>query len=324
MRQVTLSHIETLRAGTEIRAHDLTTAISLDVILRTVFGMDGDALVEGRSVVRAVLHQASPLLMFARPFQRPWFPPWRELQRAKAAYDAMIARIVVERRKSGLHGEDILGMLLDARWDDGSEMTIAEIRDQLLTLLVAGHETTAISLAWAIYDVYRDRAIVRRLREEIDALGPGPEPESIARLPYLSAVCDETLRMRPIITDVARTLVSPMEFGGYMIPAGASVGVAIELIHQDETIYPHPDQFRPERFLDKKPGPFEFLPFGGGHRRCLGAAFSDYEARLVLATVVSRFDLEPRREDRRSRRNVTMGPKHGVMVRVARRIDFSR
>jgi cytochrome P450 len=319
MQQVAEDHIASLRPGDELRAHEVTTRISLDVILRTVFGVDGGALDEGRRLLRGVLEGFSPLLAFTDLVHHPLFPPWRRLRRAQAAYDALVERLVRERRASKEHGEDILGMLLDATWEDGAPLTTREIRDQLLTLLVAGHETTAISLAWATHDLYSQPAVLARLRAELEPLGPSPEPEALARLPYLSGVCDESLRLRPIVSDVLRTLVEPFEFGGYLLPAGASVSVAIEQIHADPAIYPDPSSFRPERFLDKKPGPFEFLPFGGGHRRCIGAAFSDYEARIVLGTLASRLDLQPLGTDQRVRRNITMGPKRGVPVRVLRR-----
>jgi cytochrome P450 family 110 len=316
MRDVTLRTLQPLKRGDEARAHSLTTVISLEVILRTVFGLDGDALEEGRRVLSRMLDGLSPLLLFTRRFQHPLFPPWRRFLAAQAEFTRFLERQVELRRRSGAHGEDILGMLLDAHWEDGERLSILEIRDHLLTLLVAGHETTAISLAWAVHDVYRDAAVLRRLRDEIDTLGPDPEMDALAKLPYLGAVCDETLRLRPIITDVLRTLVAPFEYGGHPLPVGVTASVAIELIHSDPTIYAEPEQFRPERFLERRFSPFEFLPFGGGHRRCLGAAFSNYEARIVLATLVARYDIEPLALDTRVRRNVTMGPKNGVPIRI--------
>jgi cytochrome P450 len=321
MQQVAAEYIDRLRPGQELRAHDLTTSISIDVILRTVFGVGGATLEQARTLLRDVLAGFSPLLVFSPRTHHPLFPPWRRLRRSQAAYEVLIEKLVSERRASGEHGEDILGMLLAATWEDGAPLTTAEIRDQLLTLLVAGHETTAISLAWATHDLYTQPAVLERLRAELSPLGSSPEPEALARLPYLSGICDESLRLRPIVSDVLRTLEKPFEYGGYQLPAGVGVAVAIEEIHADPSIYPDPDTFRPERFLEKKPGPFEFLPFGGGHRRCIGAAFSDYEARLVLGTLAARLDLQPLGLDRRVRRNVTMGPERGVPVRVVRRLD---
>ncbi|RYE88885.1 MAG: cytochrome P450, partial [Myxococcales bacterium] len=185
MQQVTRDHVARLRPGQTVKMHDVTTGISLDVILRTVFGVDGDAMDEGRELLRTVLAMVSPLVLFSSQFQRDWFPPWRRLQGARRSYDAMVARLVAGRRASGEHGEDILGMLLDASWDDGEPLTVDEISDQLLTLLVAGHETTAIALAWAVHDLYQQPAALGRLRDELAPLGPDPEPEAVTRLPFL-------------------------------------------------------------------------------------------------------------------------------------------
>jgi cytochrome P450 len=317
MREVTLATLGHLKPGDEVRAHALAATISLEVILRTVFGLDGQALDEGRQLLLRALASLSPLLLFSRQFQRSFFPPWRKLLAAQAELISLIEREATLRRQRGVLGKDIFGMLLEARWDDGQPLSVIELRDHLLTLLVAGHETTAISLAWAVHDVYRAPEVLRRLRAELEALGPTPDLEAVAKLPFLGAVCDESLRLRPIITDVQRTLVMPFEFGGHQLPVGVAAGVAIEAIHGDPTLYPEPDQFRPERFLERRFSPFEFLPFGGGHRRCLGAAFSNYEARIVLATLVSRYDLEPLALDTRVRRNITMGPRLGVPMRVA-------
>ncbi len=319
MRDVALTAFANAQPGAELRAHQVTTAISFEVILRSVFGFDGSALEQGRQMLSRMLVGLSPLLLFSRQLQRPFFPPWRQFVSAQAEMTHFIERQVTLRRESGAHGKDIFGMLLDARWDDGQLMSTIEIRDHLLTLLVAGHETTAISLAWAIHDVYRNPDVLRRLRDELEGLGHDPDLEAVAKLPYLGAVCDESLRLRPIITDVLRTLVVPFEYGGHHLPAGVSVAVAIEAIHSDPTIYPEPDQFRPQRFLERRFSPFEFLPFGGGHRRCLGAAFSNFEARIVLATLISNYDIEPLALDSRTRRNITMGPKLGVPIRLLAR-----
>lgn len=319
MRDVALTTLGRLKPGEAVRAHEVTTVISLDVILRTVFGLDGGALEEGRQVLSRMLVGLSPMLLFSRQFQRSLFPSWRRFLAAQAEVTALIEREVAARRQRGRSGEDIFGMLLDARWDDGEALSVVELRDHLLTLLLAGHETTAISLAWAVHDVYRSPEVLRRLRDELDGLGADPDLEAMARLPYLGAVCDESLRLRPIITDVLRTLVVPFEYGGHLLPAGVAAAVAIEAIHTDPTLYPEPEQFRPERFLERRFSPFEFLPFGGGNRRCLGAAFSNFEARIVLGTLVSGFELEPLAVDARVRRNITMGPKDGVPMRVVGR-----
>jgi cytochrome P450 len=311
MHVLALAHTGSWRAGDRVRAHEATTAISLDVILRTVFGVDeGPAFEEGRRVLRDMIAGFSPLVAFTNKLQRGWFPPWRRFLAARAAFAALVDEQIRGRRASNESGADILGLLLDARYDDGSAMTDDQIRDQLLTILIAGHETTAIALAWALYWLVRHPAVVARLREELEGKS---DPTKVA---YLQAVCDETMRLHPIVPDVVRKLNRPMTLGGFDVPSGHDIGVAICAIHADPNVYPEPQTFDPERFLSKRPSPFEFLPFGGGHRRCLGAAFSDYEMKIVLAAIVSRFELEPDGEDRPTRRNVTMGPAKGVPLRV--------
>jgi cytochrome P450 len=323
MQAATLARIERWEAGSTFPMQEETQRITLDVILRTIFGVDAASadFERARALLIDVIGGFSPLIAFARALQQPWFPPWKRFVKARTEYDAFVrAQIAARRTASGPAKEDILGMLLEARYEDGAAMSDAELADQLLTLLVAGHETTAISLAWAVYWLLRTPEALAKVREELAPLGRDPDPDALAKLPYLSAVVLEAMRLYPILPDVVRKLVSPLEIAGVTVPAGMHVGFVACEVHQDPAIYPEPARFRPERFLDKKPGPFEYLPFGGGHRRCIGAAFSEHEQRVVLGTMLARFELalvssEP---ERPVRRNVTMGPEHGVRVRVVR------
>jgi cytochrome P450 len=207
--------------------------------------------------------------------------------------------------------------MLAARDAVGNAMSDGAIRDELVTVLMSGHETTAVALAWAIYELGRHPATLARLREELDGLEP--DPDVMVKQSYLAAVCDETLRLHTILTEVARTTVEPLELLGYTLPPGVGVGVSISAIHQDPSIYAEPDRFMPERFIGRTYSPFEFLPFGGSHRRCLGAAFSDYEMRVALAAVVTRWEFELAGTERETRHNIAMGPKKGVRVRMTRR-----
>jgi cytochrome P450 len=198
-------------------------------------------------------------------------------------------------------------------------MDDAHIRDELRTLLVAGHETTALVIAWAIDAVHRNPHVLARLREELDAADGSPADD--AKLPYLDAVGREALRRWPALPEVMRVLVRPLSFDGVTVPAGHSLGVAIANIHHRADIYPEPFAFRPERFLERKYGPHEYMPFGGGHRRCLGAAFAEFELRIVIGVAVREFafELQQSSEPRAVRRNITMGPRGGVPVRVWKR-----
>lgn len=170
-----------------------------------------------------------------------------------------------------------------------------------------------------MYWLLRHPQALTRVREEVVGAGEGAELE---RLAYLSAVCNETLRMHPIAPDLVRNVVTPLRVQGVEVPAGYGVGIPVCLLHGDAELYPEPQAFRPERFLERRYGPFEFLPFGGGHRRCLGAAFAEYEMRVVLATLLPRFELEltSSEPERPVRRNVTIGPEHGVPLRVLSRL----
>jgi cytochrome P450 len=205
----------------------------------------------------------------------------------------------------------VLSLLLQARHEDGSPMSDKELRDELMTLLVAGHETSATSLAWALEALVRHPAVLARLRDEVDS---GEDA-------YLDAVIKETLRLRPVIALVLRRLTEPMEIGGRLLPAGATVAPCIYLLHRRADVYPDPRAFRPERFLERSPGTYTWIPFGGGVRRCLGASFAQFEMKVVLRELVSRLDLRavrPRGE-RRVRRAIIFAPERGGEIVATRR-----
>jgi cytochrome P450 len=331
IQEVTRHHSDAWRPGEEIRALETTLKISLDVIMRLVFGVkDGPTIVEGRQVVTDLWRKMHPITVFFPRLQAGWFPAWQRYQRARNNFTAFVMRRLAERRARDRHGEgdDLLGRMLAARYEDGRPMGDEEIRDELITILLAGHETTATGLSWALYELGRHPDIMERLRHELTELGPDPEPSLIVKLPYLGAVCDETLRLHTLLPEIARVLAAPMELFGVAYDANGSrevgIGVSVMAIHHDAEIYPQPDRFRPERFLERTYTPFEFLPFGGGHRRCLGAGLSDYEMRIALATIAMRWEVEPVGEEQEIRHDIAMGPKHGVRMRVEARGHASR
>ncbi|MCA9706669.1 MAG: cytochrome P450, partial [Myxococcales bacterium] len=300
--------------------HTLTQRISLEVILRTVFGVQEPARVDRFSdAITEMVEAISPMFIFMPFLQRElWgLSPYARFRRRFEQLDALLVE-QVERARQAEGGEDILSMLLTARDEEGDRLDDQEIRDELRTLLFAGHETTGIALCWAVDAVGRRRPVAERLADELAALGPEPEPEALAKVPYLEAVCNETLRRYPIVTEVLRTLHEPMELGGYALRPPTAVAACILGVHQREDLYPEPDAFRPERFLERKFGPHEFLPFGGGHRRCIGAAFAGFELQIVLGTLLREYDvrLQSPAPPRPVRRNVTMAPDDGVPVVV--------
>jgi cytochrome P450 len=307
-------------SGEPIAMIDVAQDITLDVILETVFGDTPDLDREGaRRILKELVRALSPALMGAPFLRASWFPAWRRFTAARAAFDAMVDARVAERRAAAAPGTDLLGALVAARYEDGAEMDGAEIRDQLYTILLAGHETTAVTLSWAVYFLLREPAVLDKLRAELATVDPS-DLQATLKLPYLEAVCNEALRIEPAVTDVARVCKKPLALGPYTVPAGEVVFVNVTFMLRDPSLYPEPHAFRPERFLERSYGPAEFVPFGGGQRRCLGAAFAQAELAIVLATLARDFRLELADDEpeRAVRRNITMGPKNGVRVRVVR------
>jgi cytochrome P450 len=295
-------------------------SISLDVILRAVFGVEGDERTARfkEATIRRTEAMMSPIILIAEFTRRELggFGPWARFRRASDALDALIYDEIAARRRTAEAREDILSLMMSARYEDGGAMSDSDLRDELLTLLFAGHETTATAIAWAFYWLHRQPEERERLLGEIDALGPHPEPDALAALPYLDAICQETLRIHPVVTEVGRLLREPLELRGCTIPAGTAAAASVLLLHYREDLYPEPHRFRPARFLERKFSPFEYIPFGGGSRRCIGAAFAMYEMKIVLATLLStrRLRLASDAPVRPARRGVTMGPKGGVRM----------
>ncbi len=309
------------RTGSPVLMTDVSQAMALDVILETVFGAGDLDRVAGRATLLDTIGAFSPAIVGGQLLHKAWFPPWRRFVRARRRFDRWVGELVAQRRTRGAEGlgDDVLGILLAARYDDGTSMGDAEIRDQLFTLLLAGHETSAIAMAWCIYHLLRNQGALATLRAEVDGIGPDLAPEALTKLRYLDAVVSETLRIEPVVTDVLRTCREPLTLGGkWTIPPGGLAAVMLASILRDPRVYPEPERFRPERFLEQRYGASEFVPFGGGARRCLGAAFAQSELAIAVGEIVSRWEIElaSGSPERSIRRNLTMGPKHGVPIRV--------
>jgi cytochrome P450 len=327
MQRVTEAHLANQAATPDavVVMNLLTQSLTVDIILETIFGADlGLDRARGRTILTEAVGAVTPSVIGWRFLRRGWFAPWRNFEAARGRFDAWIDEMLAARKRGAARGEtgdDMLGLLLDARDEDGAPMDDAEIRDQMFTLLVAGHETTATAISWGVYHLARQPEVLAKLRGELDALGPGASPESIAKAPYLSAVVSESLRIEPVVTDVVRVCRNDFPLGGYVVPAGQTIFVLLCAVLRDPRLFPEPTVFRPERFLERTFTAAEFAPFGGGSRRCLGAAFAESEMALVLASIardweVTLADSEP---ETCVRRNLTMGPKHGVRVRLRRR-----
>jgi cytochrome P450 family 110 len=317
IRQVTRQKTGQWQPGQTVRTLDTTLAISVDIIMRLVFGVhDGKVFEEGRRILFSLWRTMHPLFVFFPRLQRGWFPLWRRYARAKTDFSHWANHILVERRARNEEMDDILGRMLSARYEDGSTIRDEEIIAELITILLAGLETTATAIAWALYDLGKNPAELEKLRSELDPLGPDPDPELIWKLPFLTAVCNETLRLHTLLPEVGRALVSPLELSGYTIPTGGAVAISVMAIHHDPALYPEPDRFTPDRFVGRTYSPFEFLPFGGGHRRCIGSGLAEYEMRIGLAEITSHWEFEPAAIEREIRHDIAMGPKNGVLLRI--------
>jgi len=305
-----------------VSALELAQGISLEVITRAIFGARDDASAARlqRAVVEMV--EASSPLMFFMPFlQRELggVGPWARFRRRFVAVDALLqAQIDAARHNPGA---DVCSLLVQSRYDDGEAMADASIRDELRTMLFAGHETTAITIAWVIELLHRSPETLARAQAEIDALGPDPGGEALAKLEYLDAVCKEAMRLYPVVTEVLRVLRAPLQLGAFEVPAGTGVSASALLAHRREELYPEPERFVPTRFLERRFSPFEYLPFGGGHRRCIGAAFATFEMKIVLGVALARhrIALLDARPPVPVRRSVTMAPSGGVPICVGPR-----
>lgn len=320
IRDIARSHIMKWRAGQTVRAIDTTLVISLDVIMRLVFGVEeNEFMQEGHDVFEGIRHNAHPLIVFFPALQKPWFPLWQRYARSRdKVYDWMDRYLTVRRARS-TPSMDVLEMLMNACDEHGNPYSDEFIRYELNAVLTAGHETTGVALGWALYELARHPEVVAKLRAELQAAGLESDLGLILTLPYLDAVCKETIRLHPILSECARVPIEPMEILGRTIQAGQALVISIVAIHHDPSVYPEPDRFLPERFIDRTYNIFEFMPFGGGHRRCLGAGLAEYTMRLSLAEMVRQWDFEPAGLDYDARLNVAMGPKHGIPLRIRER-----
>jgi len=299
--------------------------ITLRVILRVVFGLDEGQLFQElrRSLTSLLDFMGSPLMssaFFFRFVQRDLgaWSPWGHVVRLVQQIDELVYALIRERRaESNQNRQDILSLMMSAHYDDGQPMSDEELRDELMTMLVAGHETTASALTWAFYWIDQLPEVRGKLLQELNTLGVNPESSSISKLPYLTAVCQETLRIYPIVMNgFARVVKSPIEIMGYMLPVGTIIIPSIYLAHHREEVYPQSKQFKPERFLERQFSQYEYLPFGGGNRRCIGMAFAQYEMKIVLATILADFQvlLVNKRPVRPVRRGLTLATPAGMRM----------
>jgi cytochrome P450 len=319
IRETVRYHLDQWQAGQTITAVDTTRAFALDVIMRLVFGVKEEYLMEeGREVLERLRSTVHPLIVFYPKLQRMWFPLWRRYAKARDDMYAWVDRVLAVRRAEGRDNEsaDVMGMLMNARDENGKPVSDGHIRVELNSVLGAGHETTAVALAWALYELGRHPQVVAKMRAELQHAGSNFDPGLVHTLPYLDAVFKETVRLHPILAECARVPMSPMQVRGRRVEAGQALVISIVGIHHDPATYPEPDQFYPERFLEREYSIYEFLPFGGGHRRCLGSGLAEYSMKIALAEIVTHWDFDTAAVDYDMRNDIAMGPKYGVRLNI--------
>ncbi|NLT05379.1 MAG: cytochrome P450 [Solirubrobacterales bacterium] len=307
-------------AGEPFAVQPSMQAITLEVIMRAVFGISerGERFETIAAPLRDALDAMADMrrlfvLQVASSKRNGPLSPWRRFREQllhpadRVLYDEIAA---ARSDPARAERDDVLALLLAARDEDGAGLTDAELHDELLTLLLAGHETTATSLSWTLERLARHPQALARLTEEVRA-GEGDD--------YLDAVVKESLRLRPVVPAVARYLTEPTELGGRVLPAGVHIAPSIYLTHRNPDVYEDPDRFFPERFLQRPTGTYDWIPFGGGTRRCLGATFALFEMKIVLEELLRRFDVAPETApaERIARRAITFSPRDGGRVRVA-------
>ncbi|MEA2428313.1 MAG: cytochrome family [Thermoleophilaceae bacterium] len=318
MREVTERQVASWPVGEPFALWPRMQAITLEVIVRTVFGVEraGDTERLRKVLEKAIDWGTDPLTAAGLFLFGPEHPLTVRVSRHKLAeVDQVVFEEIARRRSDGNleSREDILSLLLQARHEDGSAMSDEELRDELMTLLVAGHETTATALAWTMERVVRHPHVLERLNAD-----PGDDE-------YVDAIVKESLRLRPILPIVARRLQEPMEIAGHLIPAGATLAPCIWLMHRRADVYPEPERFRPERFLEQPAGTYTWIPFGGGVRRCLGASFALFEMQTVISAIARLVVMSPASpaSEKVRRRAITLVPEKGARV-VSRRREGGR
>jgi cytochrome P450 len=312
--RLAVAEVDRWPTGRTFRAHERMNALTLEIILQVVFGVTDQArLATLRPLVRGIV-AIGPMIMLGWFYPRlQGIGPWKRYMTFQRELDRVLYAEIAERRRADdlADRDDVLSRLLridEADAVDETGLTDAELRDQLITLLLAGHETTATTLAWCLHELARRPEVLHTAQRAADE----HDDE------YLSAVAKEALRKRPVIYEVARRLTQPVDIAGYRIPAGSVVAPGIGLVQTDPANYPEPDEFRPERFIGAQPAANTWIPFGGGIRRCLGAGFSLMEASVVLGEVLRRYDVRPdrARPEGQQARNITLVPARGARIAV--------
>jgi cytochrome P450 len=323
IRDITLQTMDEMQPGQEFRAREMTQKITMRVILQAVFGLhEGDRyrrletlLAERLNMVSSPLASTVVFFPILSKNYGDWSPGAKLEQRSKEIDELLYAEIRERRAHLDDSRDDILTLMLQATDEDGNGLTDEDLHDELMTLLVAGHETTATAIAWSLYWTHHHPEIKDQILQEIQDADAAGDALALTKLPYLGAVCNETLRIYPVaMLTFPRMINEPMEIMGYHLDAGTMMVCSIYLLHHREDLYPQPNEFRPERFLERQFSAYEFMPFGAGARRCIGYALAMYELKIALSTILTHYDLSlaSDRPIPPERRGITLGMKGGV------------
>jgi cytochrome P450 len=323
MARAVLAEVESWRPGDRVALRRMTQSVTLRIIIETVLGVNHERIDEYAGVVSALMNANTASLLLVPALRRNFagLGPWARLVRLRTEFQSMLSG-QMERGRSCPGHDAVLSDLLRENEHARTGLDDDDIQQQQRTMVIAGHHTTAAALAWALYHIHRDTDIRARLADELSA---NPAPHEMSRLPYLSAVIKETLRMHPAVPIVLRKLIDPQSIGPVRYRGGDIVGIAVPAIHFSTDVWRDPYRFSPDRFLANNPTPFEYLPFGGGHRRCLGAAFANYEMAVAVGTIMCAAELTmPRREHRRNPprsvpRGIAVVPRRDVKLVVTDR-----
>lgn len=305
--------------GRPVNMQSMAQWITLEMIVRAIFGVADDARATAfHDAVSLGFDSVGPAVLFFGPLRHEFFGfgPWARVMEMVRRLNRLIDDEVAQRRQEGRRGDDVLSLLLAARYDDGEPMSFEDVRDKLYDLLIAGYETTAVASAWCVYEILHHPDVKRRLLDELSPLGDPPDPEALIRLPWLDAICNESLRLHPNFTLLTRQVARPLRVKEYEVPPGMGVSVALAPVHHSAAVYEEPLAFRPERFLGRTYSPFEYLPFGGGAQRCLGASFGLLQMKTIVSALFSSFEVELARPGPipPSVRAATVEPKGGVDI----------
>jgi cytochrome P450 family 110 len=336
IEQIATQFSENWESGQPVEMLEEMKTITLQVILSTVFGVaQGENYDKIKQVLVGFVSNATTAVSYALSSlvspsaEIKDLPMGKSFLKERQKVDDLLYAEIAERRQavarndSYAQSEDILTMLINVRDEEGNALSDEELRDELMTMLLAGHDSSAATLAWAFYYIHTNSAVLEKLRSEIDALGNAADPMDIFKLPYLSAVCSESLRLRSAgPTILGRIAQQPVTIMGYAIPPETLIIPCNYLTHHRAELYPQPRQFRPERFLERQYSPAEFYPFGGSDRRCIGGAFAMFEMKLVLVTILKKYDLTIAQKTpiNAVRRGVNIAPQGGVKMTPERRV----